>query len=765
MSGKNISIFLVILLSCCLWRPNGAASSADGDVQITLKAGESLRQVSEQQLGDGDAWQLVLRYNGLQNPDAVGAGTVLRVPVALYRKLHQHLEHSAALISEANREGAALLAEKEIAEAVRLRDQSLYLRQEARLEEAAAQAALAETAAQAALAKAQQSQTQSAEAWLAAKSGTVQNRASDASGWQDTKLEQKLQERERVRTLARSRCTIRFSDQSQLTLDEHALVVIGSMKKNVLRTSYSNSVSMIKGDILVHLAALNQQKQFKVNLPDITADVRSRSFLASRDKKNVTRIANYDGEIDIRAAGAQVTVRKNQATKVKPGQQPDMPHLLLPPPKIISPQPEQKLHKALLLFKWEPVAHASQYHLEISRSPNFLQLLSSDKVNGWSWQWQLPASGPYFFRIKTIDQDGCPGPFSEAVNFFVDLDSRPPFLVLHQPEKDILTADKAIEVRGEVEKTARLRLNGQEVKADADGRFRHVLALRGDSMVIKAEATDAAGNTSTVERTVTLRQDNRLIQLDNPEQLISKTEEVPISGQLLPGVQLQINKTPVQAAGRFTHLLHLAEGEHDVEVEAVASDGKSETLRLHVLVDLQPPTIDVNLKELERVTSAEQIILSGAVSEEASLTLNGKEVTLTDKSFKETVPLAEGDNNLLLVAEDRAGNRSFWKTSILRDSQPPQILSATLSPIETKGGEMVRLAAKIEDAGVGTAKSGSFVAEVNGRPFKGILKYTGEKPDNFIGSIFILPGLAGKVKLREIRVQDMLGNAAADSGD
>ncbi len=763
MAVKSMNRLIVILLSCLICWTDGAALAAEGDVQVTLKAGESLRQVSKRLLGDGDAWQIVLRYNGLKNPDAVGAGTVLRVPVGLYKKLLHQLERSATMISAANSEGAALLAEPEITEAVRLRDQALRLKQEASLEEALEQAALAETAAQAALDKAKQSQTQSAEAWLAAKSGTVQNRPPDASRWQDTELKQKLQERERVRTLAASRCVIKFSDQSQLSLDEHALVAIGSMEKNVLRTASSNSVSMIEGDVLVHLASLNQQKQFKLNLPDIDTDVRSRNFLTSRDKKNVTRIANYDGEIDIKAAGAQVTVKKNQATKVKPGQQPDEPHQLLPPPKIISPQPEQKLHEAQLLFSWEPVAKAGQYQLEISRSSDFLELLASDKVSGQSFQWQVLGSGLYFFRIKTFDQDGCPGPSSEPVSFFVDLDSRPPFFVLHHPEKDILIADKEIEVRGEVEKTARLRINGQEVKADADGRFRHVIALSGISTVIRAEAVDAAGNTSVVERTVVLRQDNQLIQLDSPEQIISKTGEVTISGQLLPCAHLQINKTAVQATSKFTHLLQLNEGEHAVELEAAGPNGAQKTLRLHVLVDQQPPEIHVN--ELERVTSAGQITLSGTVSEETALTLNGKAVKLTDKSFTEAVPLTEGNNELVLVAEDRAGNQGFWKTSILRDSQPPKILSAAFSPPETKGGEMVRLAAQIEDAGVGVAKNGSFVAEVNGQPFKGILKHTGEKPDAFVGSIFIFPGLAGKVKLREIRVQDMLGNAAARSGN
>lgn len=763
MSRKTVRILFAILLSCRLCWPDGTASAADGDVQVTLKADESLRQVSERLLGDGDAWQLILRYNGLKNPDAVGACAELRVPVALHSRLRQHLERSASLISEANKEGAAVLAEKEIAEASHLREQALRLAQEARLEEAAAQAAAAETAAQAALAKAQQSQTQPAEAWLAAKSGTVQNRPPNASRWQETELKQKLKERERVRTLAASRCVIQFSDQSQLALDEHALVAIGSMEKNVLRTAYSNSVSMIEGDVLVHIASLNKQKQFKVNLPDIAANVRSRSFLASRDKKNVTRIANYDGEIDIKAAGAQVTVKKNQATKVKPGQQPDTPHELLPPPKIISPQPEQKLHEAQMLFKWEPVAKAGLYQLEISSSANFLELLVADKVSGQSWQWQVPNSGLYFVRSKTIDQEGCPGPYSEPVSFFVDLDSRPPFLVLRHPEKDMLTADKELEVRGEVEKTARLRINGQEVKPDADGQFVWKTVLSDASTVIRAEAADAAGNTSIVERTVTIRQDKRLIRLDTPERIVSKTKEVTVSGWLLPGAFLQISKTPVQAAGAFTHLLHLDEGENIVEIAAADADGAGETLLLRVLVDVQPPVIEVS--ELERATAAKQIALSGSVSEEATLTLNGKTVILTDRRFNETVALNEGGNELVLAAEDAAGNRSLWKALVLRDSLPPEILSAAFSPPETKGGEVVRLTARIEDAGVGAARSGSFAAEVNGQPFQGILNRAGQDRHHFTGSIFIPPGLAGTVKLLKIEAQDMLGNAAAFSGE
>ncbi|MGB5686802.1 MAG: FecR domain-containing protein, partial [Candidatus Electrothrix sp.] len=346
LRGKMLSLPLLCFFLFLPGKPVWAAGSPGlpDDIQITLTADESLRQISERLLGDGDAWQIILRCNGIEHPDAISPGTSLRIPVGLYTRLHRHLERATSLISQATREGAALLAEKEIAAAIRLRDQAQRLKQEARLQEAVEQAILAEAGALAALDKAKRTQTHAAEAWLSAKSGTVQNRPPDASRWQETKLEQRLQERERVRTLADSRCRITFSDQSELSLDEHALVAIGSMEKNVIRSSYSNSVSMIEGDILVHLASLSQLKRFEVNIPDIITDVRSRNFSASRDKENITRIANYDGEIDVGSGGGQVTVKKNQGTKIIPGHQPTTPKALLLPPEVLNPEPEQNLY-------------------------------------------------------------------------------------------------------------------------------------------------------------------------------------------------------------------------------------------------------------------------------------------------------------------------------------------------------------------------------------------------------------------------------------
>ena len=192
LSGKRILLlpFVCVHFLCLTFLPCTATFTASdvGEIRITLGEDESLRQISERLLGDGDAWQIILRCNGIEHPDTASPGTSLRIPVGQYNKLRQHLQRAASLISQGNREGAALLAEKEIAEAVRLRAQALHLKHEGRLQEAVEQAIQAEAAALAALGKAKSTQTHAAEAWLSAKSGTVQNRPPGASRWQQTEL-------------------------------------------------------------------------------------------------------------------------------------------------------------------------------------------------------------------------------------------------------------------------------------------------------------------------------------------------------------------------------------------------------------------------------------------------------------------------------------------------------------------------------------------------------------------------------------------------
>ncbi|MCI5149475.1 MAG: hypothetical protein D3916_08825, partial [Candidatus Electrothrix sp. MAN1_4] len=111
LPGSRMLLFpLICVLYLSLAGTSLFAASTAEEVRVTIGADESLRQISERLLGDEDAWPVILRCNGIAHPDAVSPGTSLRIPVGLYKKLSQHLERISLLITQANSEGAALLA-------------------------------------------------------------------------------------------------------------------------------------------------------------------------------------------------------------------------------------------------------------------------------------------------------------------------------------------------------------------------------------------------------------------------------------------------------------------------------------------------------------------------------------------------------------------------------------------------------------------------------------------------------------------------------
>ena len=743
-----------LLLGTLLLSFSPLLAATDDEVRVTIGPDESLRELSGRLLGKKDAWTLILLYNGFNNVEEVPADTALLVPVKVFTTLNKRLDRCATLISEANSEGAAMLAAKEIARAVQLRDQAMSLKKEARFVEAADIATQATGLAKTALRLSKSGKIRSVEAWLSAKSGTVQNRPPDQSRWHETDLRQKLVERERVRTLAASRGKVNFSDHSHLILGERSLAIIGSMKENVVRKSYDTSVSVVEGDIQFHLASLNQRKKFKVTSPGVVTAIRSTNFRTSRDQANVTRIANYDGEIDIKSQGIVVTIKKNQASKIVPGRKPSQPKNLLPPPQMLSPKPDQPLTSAKILFTWQPVDDALRYRIEISNTQDFTRLLATGVVSGERFHWKAPSSGVFTYRIHTVDKDKQTGPYSEPFGLFVDIDDLPPFLVLRHPAKDMLLTEEVIEVRGEVEQGATLHINNQPVTPADDGSFSHSLRV-DETGVVTVRAVDGAGNISQVERKLTLDRDSKLIRLTVPATIITNTSPVAVSGSLQPGTRVEINDKPVSLAEQFTHLFHLDEGEHQISLKGTGANNRTEQLQLRIIVDLTPP--EINVDELARTTAAEQVTISGSVVGAATLTLNGAELPVTNDEFSEIVFPVEGSNEFLLVADDRAGNRASWTSRILRDSQPPEIIKQQVMPATVKSGGIVRLIVEVNDAGVGAAGIGSFTLAVRERKFKGILKKI-NKDGSFAGSLFIPPGVSGAVQVEQIRLKDMLGN-------
>jgi YD repeat-containing protein len=87
----------------------------------------------------------------------------------------------------------------------------------------------------------------------------------------------------------------------------------------------------------------------------------------------------------------------------------------------------------------------------------------------------------------------------------VEVDTLAPVIDLQAPLDGLITSEPEVAFQGSLSEPAALRLNGAAVAVDADGRFDHgPVALAPGTNVFTLEATDAAGNRTTLVVRVTL---------------------------------------------------------------------------------------------------------------------------------------------------------------------------------------------------------------------------------------------------------------------
>lgn len=129
----------------------------------------------------------------------------------------------------------------------------------------------------------------------------------------------------------------------------------------------------------------------------------------------------------------------------------------------------------------------------------------------------------------------------------------------------------------------------------------------------------------------------------------------------------QMEMTAANDDGAFSFSLELTEGEHEVWVSASDESGNisAESEHYRVVVDMTVPTLEISQPQdgavftlpRERTQSVE-----GKVSEKAQVRVNGALTqTSSDGNFAVTIQLAEGKNEIVVVATDEAGNASEEK--------------------------------------------------------------------------------------------------------
>lgn len=327
--------------------------------------------------------------------------------------------------------------------------------------------------------------------------GEVLYRRGDGGDWKEARSRVPLHSGDFVRTSESGSAEIMFLDGTLYTVRPNTQFIVSAGRKG---GGEEQSIEMEYGWIDLNTA----QGTSNVKTPGAVARVEqdSEAFVAV-DK------GSSDGRFGALSGGVQVAAKGGLTREVEPMQQVTQTGDLLSEPSPLPARPEliepadnvdldlERVRQVVL--SWDPVDGAGRYALQISRNHLFV-----DNVIDVSNRTRTRATvgirgeGTFQWRVAAY-KDGLQGPWSRPRKFRVasfrsgggEKDTTPPDLDL----EDVKSYGSIFIVGGRTEPGSRIEINGEQVKAEADGSFTKTVQLSKEGWsFIEIRARDAAGN-------------------------------------------------------------------------------------------------------------------------------------------------------------------------------------------------------------------------------------------------------------------------------
>jgi hypothetical protein len=764
--NKNL-FFAAILLSFYL---TSETKSFAQSVTITVGADENIRDLAQKHLGDPDLWAEILKSSGLTSAAEIKSGVALNISADLVQLSRQQLQNTLQAIQSATEAGAKVFAGDSIALAILLYEEAVAQRKNGAWQNSIARARAARLKAENAERETLAKRTTAGVAELSDRKGTVESRKPADPVWKDAPLKSRLIESEMVRTLSNSLAEITFHDESRIRLNENSQAVIQRMREDLLAKKKESSVSLVTGNAFALLAGNQKKKKFDFVIPGVATKINSKNFWVQKDEQ-ATKVANYEGQIELTSQGATVVVSENQGTLVKANQKPTAPTSLLPSPALASPENSATLFERQINFQWSAVAAAQNYWLEISRDKSFTNVtVNASAIKSSAFNAVLPGDGSYYWRVAAIDVNGFPSRFSERGFFNITKDTTAPFLQLTTPEEGAIVREGFARVAGTTEKDAKLFLNGKSVEVPNSGIFQTESLLKDGVNEILLEAKDSAGNVSRVRRTVTYVADSRvgisysnMLKALRPKHFVVPNTEFTLNSVSKPRAAITLlrlsnllsMRTFADEAGYFQFTVQNLSGRERFSLSATTPAGYSAKDTFMVEVDNTPPQIKLDV-ELPAVVAVDTLRLAGAIVGATSLNINEKEVTFVNERFIVALNLKPGLNLIQLLATDFAGNQTTLEKRVVLDREAPQLLQHQITPLFSAKTKLLQISVKAQDASA-MKRTAKFVLQAGSFSYSGYLKFN-PAAQAYEETVTLTKDTPEGVKLKAVVLEDYYGN-------
>jgi hypothetical protein len=253
------------------------------------------------------------------------------------------------------------------------------------------------------------------------------------------------------------------------------------------------------------------------------------------------------------------------------------------------------------------------------------------------------------------------------IDLTVYRDTIPPPLIVTEPSSGVWVNYPTVIVKGTSEQGATVSVGGQLAVVQSDGSFEVPVAL---------VEGDMAGNSASAQVTVNVDTIPPYLLVSNPDDgLLTNTNTVQASGMTEPSTSLTINGLPVtvQPDGSFTTTVTLQIGQNDIFFNVTDLAGNTNSVMRSVTLDQSPPILTIQAPADGTITNKPFVQVQGSTEPMASLVVNGQFFQVdANGDFDGMIPLADGDNLVVVTACDPAGNCATETRNVFVDTESPE---------------------------------------------------------------------------------------------
>ncbi len=151
------------------------------------------------------------------------------------------------------------------------------------------------------------------------------------------------------------------------------------------------------------------------------------------------------------------------------------------------------------------------------------------------------------------------------------------------------------------------------------------------------------------------------IKIISPTEEFTNQKKILLKGEVKDSsmiASLSVNDEIVEVKeNSFEKEITLQEGENEIEIIAIDKVGNKTKMKILIECDTTPPEIVCSIPEK---VDNEFFTIKGSVKDKniVQMTINKKEIALKENTFQYTISLSEGNNIVIIEAEDIAGNRT-----------------------------------------------------------------------------------------------------------